>query len=70
MVNQMMIWQQMLTGWVRGRVEKVTDSGASLVEYALLLALIAVVAIGALTFLGNTVSNTLNNVSNVINNHP
>ena len=42
------------------------DDGASLVEYALLLALIAVVAIGALTFLGNTVSGTLNNVGNTI----
>ena len=69
MLNQIMVWQSMVTGWVRGRVDKVSDSGASLVEYALLLALIAVVAIGALTFLGNTVSGTLNNVSNVINNH-
>jgi len=42
------------------------DTGASLVEYALLLALIAVVAIGALVFLGHTVSNTLNNVGNDI----
>jgi Flp pilus assembly pilin Flp len=30
------------------------ERGASLVEYALLLALIAVVAIGALTFLGSS----------------
>ena len=43
-----------------------TDCGASLVEYALLLALIAVVAIGALVFLGNSVSNTLNHVANNI----
>ena len=42
------------------------ETGASLVEYALLLALIAVVAIGALVFLGHTVSNTLNNVGNSI----
>ncbi len=32
------------------------EAGASLVEYALLVALVAVVAIGALTFLGNEVS--------------
>jgi len=44
------------------------DSGATLVEYALLLALIAVVAIVALKFLGGSVSNTLNNVGNSINN--
>lgn len=38
------------------------EHGASLVEYALLLALIAVIAILALNFLGHTVSNTLNSV--------
>jgi len=44
------------------------DAGATLVEYALLLALIAVVAIVALQFLGGSVSNTLNTVGNSINN--
>lgn len=44
------------------------EHGASLVEYALLLALIAVVAILALHFLGGTVASTLNNVGNSINN--
>ena len=44
------------------------DVGASLVEYALLLALIAVVALVALHFLGGSVSNTLNNVGTSINN--
>jgi pilus assembly protein Flp/PilA len=44
--------------------------GASLVEYALLLALIAVVALVALHFLGGAVNNTLNNVGNSINNAP
>ena len=42
--------------------------GASLVEYALLLALIAVVAIVALHFLGGSVSNTLNSVGSSISN--
>lgn len=32
------------------------DRGASIVEYALLVALIAVVCIGAITFLGNSTS--------------
>lgn len=40
------------------------ELGASLVEYALLLALIAVVAITALVFLGHSTSNQLNNVAN------
>ena len=44
------------------------ELGASLVEYALLLALIAVVAIIALHFLGGSVSNTLNQVGSSINN--
>ena len=34
------------------------DEGASLVEYALLLALIAVVCIGAVTFLGGNLDNS------------
>jgi Flp pilus assembly pilin Flp len=44
------------------------EMGASLVEYALLLALIAVVAIVALHFLGGAVSNTLNSVGSSIAN--
>ena len=67
-LNQITLWQAMIVGWLRDRVSDKDDRGASLVEYALLLALIAVVAIGALTFLGNTVSHTLNNVANTINN--
>lgn len=68
MLNQIMLWQSMLVGWVRGHLPGKEDTGASLVEYALLLALIAVVAIGALIFLGNTVSNTLTNVAQNIAN--
>ena len=48
--------------WVMSRVN-LSERGASLVEYALLLALIAVVAIVALIFLGGAVSNTLNNTA-------
>jgi pilus assembly protein Flp/PilA len=67
MLNQIMLWQVMIVGWARDRVSGKDDTGASLVEYALLLALIAVVAIGALTFLGHAVTNTLNNVGQQIN---
>ena len=67
MLNQIMLWQAMIVGWARDRVSGKDDTGASLVEYALLLALIAVVAIGALTFLGGAVSNTLNNVGQHVN---
>ena len=42
------------------------EEGASLVEYALLLALIAVVAIAAITLLGENASSTLDNVADSI----
>ena len=42
------------------------DNGATLVEYALLLVLIAIVAIGALTLLGGNVSTSLNEVGDCI----
>jgi len=70
MLNQIKLWQAMIIGWAHDRVSGKDDTGASLVEYALLLALIAVVAIGALTFLGGAVSNTLNNVAQHINTVP
>jgi pilus assembly protein Flp/PilA len=68
MLNQIMLWQAMIVGWARDRVSGKDDTGASLVEYALLLALIAVVAIGALTFLGHAVTNTLQNIATNLNN--
>ncbi len=45
-----------------------TERGASLVEYALLVALIAVVCIGAVTFLGGSASDKLSDVGNSISN--
>jgi len=42
------------------------EEGQALVEYALILALIAVVVIAALHFLGGDVGNTLNNVGNQV----
>lgn len=42
------------------------DRGASLVEYALLVALIAVVCIAAVTFIGNNASNKLSHVGSTI----
>jgi pilus assembly protein Flp/PilA len=41
---------------IRGLVKK--DEGQDLVEYALLVVLIAVVALGAVTTLGQTIHNT------------
>lgn len=44
-----------------------TERGAALVEYALLLALIAVVAIGALTLLGKNVDKKFSTIANSLN---
>lgn len=41
--------------------------GQAMVEYALILALVAVVVIGVLVFLGHSVHNTLDNVGNAVN---
>ena len=40
------------------------DEGATLVEYSLVVALIAIVCITAVTTLGNKVNNKLNNAAN------
>jgi pilus assembly protein Flp/PilA len=44
-----------------------TERGASLVEYALLVALIAVVCIGAVTFIGNNANTKFSEVGSEIN---
>ncbi len=53
----------MLRMWTALQSRFVADEeGASLVEYALLVALIAVVALVAIRFLGNAVSDEFNSV--------
>jgi len=58
-------WQHSFAPWVRAHLGR-SERGAALVEYALLLALIAVACIVALTFLGGQASSKLNNVGNSI----
>ena len=53
-----------LRHWLQARVR--TDRGASLVEYALLVALIAVVCIAAVTLLGSNASDKLDSVADSI----
>lgn len=43
-----------------------SEQGASLVEYGLIAALVAVVAITVLTTLGKNITNKLNDVANAI----
>ena len=42
------------------------EDGATMVEYGLLVALIALVALGAITTLGTNLSGLFNNVANTI----
>jgi pilus assembly protein Flp/PilA len=57
---------EFLATWLRARFGD-TERGASLVEYALLVALIAVICIVALRFLGNKASSTLDSTGSEIN---
>ena len=53
----------MRTLWSRIKWRLAQDAGASLVEYALLLALIAVVCITAVTFFGQATSDSFSSSS-------
>ena len=46
------------------------ESGQSMTEYSLIIALIAVVLVGALSAVGGALSNTFNKVVDEINNLP
>ena len=54
-----------IAAYLRARFGQ-SERGASLVEYALLVALIAVVCIVAVSFLGRRASSTFNNVGSSI----
>ena len=60
-------FQQHVAPYLRAKLGR-DERGASLVEYALLVALIAVVCILAITFLGNTASNKFSNVGSAVSN--
>lgn len=66
MLTRLATMQAAVFSWFSARFSD--EGGASLVEYALLLALIAVAAITALIFLGHSTSNSLNNIGSNINN--
>ena len=56
---------EFLATWLRARFSD-SERGASLVEYALLVALIAVVCILAVTFLGRSASSKFSSVGSAI----
>lgn len=54
-----------LSEWLKAHTK--SDRGAAMVEYALLLALIAIVAIAALRVLGGTVSTEFSSINSGLN---
>ena len=54
---------QYLTAYLNARLE---EEGQGLVEYALIIALVSIVAIGALTLLGTNVTQILTDVAAVL----
>ena len=59
-------WQSHVAPYIRARFGRDED-GASLVEYALLVALIAIVCIVAISFLGGKTSAKFSNVGSSLN---
>jgi pilus assembly protein Flp/PilA len=56
-----------LKTWIQAKINADSERGASMVEYGLLLALIAVIAIVAVRALGTGVSNKFDAVKNSLN---
>ena len=54
-----------LNTWLKAHAK--TERGAAMVEYALLVALIAVVCIAAVTFLGREAADNFSSIGNSIN---
>ncbi len=54
-----------ISAWLQAKTD--TERGATLVEYALLVALIAVVCIAAVTLLGSAASTKFSSVADTIN---
>ena len=55
-----------LQSWIAGRKAEIQERGATAVEYALMVGLIAVGIITAVVVLKNKVASTFNTVSNTI----
>jgi pilus assembly protein Flp/PilA len=63
-ITPMLTSYHFLSAWLQARMDD--ERGASLVEYALLVALIAVVCIVAITFLGQSASEKFDSVGSAI----
>jgi pilus assembly protein Flp/PilA len=64
-MNEMIVARALAAqAWMKRRLRR--EEGQGLVEYALILALIAILVIVALKFLQPQIANTLNSVSNAL----
>jgi pilus assembly protein Flp/PilA len=55
-----------LQTFIAGRQAEIEERGATAVEYALMVGLIAVAIIGAVSVLGGKLKTTFNNISNTL----
>jgi len=52
----------MLMTWINARVDVASDEGQTLVEYALIIALVSIVLVGALTALSGGIGGTFGDI--------
>jgi Flp pilus assembly pilin Flp len=57
----------MLLTYVRARLNLRNEEGQALVEYALIISLVALIAVGGLTFAGNRVSTMFSAIGSKLN---
>ncbi len=61
-VDRVSYMKNVIIPWIKARVDAKSELGASLVEYALLVALIAVVCIIGITFLGTSANSRFKSI--------
>lgn len=59
-------WRSFCAPYLKAKLTK-SERGASLVEYAILVAFIAIVCVGAVTFLGDRTQKPYSNIGSALN---
>ena len=59
---------KMMLTYVRARLNLSNDEGQALIEYALIISLIALLAVGGLTLAGNRVGAMFSNIADALKN--
>ena len=65
-MDRIAFMKNVILPWVKARIDAKSELGASLVEYALLVALIAVVCIAAIGYLGGQANEQFDSVGSKI----